>query len=226
MPLALRAGRIRSVKQAACRAVSAGQLEGPVEHLARKLDADSLDWEARGHPPHQASHPDHEEFVQVAGEYGQEPDALEQRDALVLGQLQDPLVEPEPAFLPVEVALRGKRGKNLGAGPGGVILAVAAVPGLAAAVVIGAGVIGSGSVAVVPAAAFSGLVILRYRRDAFRRLAARGHRRHLITHLTARCRFPGFPLRASVNAPEEAALAVAHVPIVTGMRSTENPRGK
>ena len=201
----------------------ARQLEGPVEHLARKLDADPLDREASRHPPHQASHPYHEKFVQVAGEYGQEPDALEQRDALVLGQLQDPLVEPEPAFLPVQVTLRGKRRKILGAGPRAAVPAVAVVFGPVAAVVIGAGVIGRGAVAVASVASCPGLPILRYRRDAFRRLAARGHRRHLITHLTVRCRFPGFSLRTGVNPSEEATLAVAHAPIVTGVRSTENP---
>ena len=47
--------------------------------------------------------PDHEELVQVAGEDGHEPDPLQQRHVLVLGQFQHPLVEPEPASLTLDV---------------------------------------------------------------------------------------------------------------------------
>ena len=133
------------MKQAACRAVQpAREIQGPVQHLAGKLDADPLDREASGHAPHQAGHPDHEELVQIAREDSQEPDSLQQRDALVFGQLKHPLVEPEPAFLPVEVPVRGQRRKIAGHGAGlsGAHGRAAAGPGRAAgpaAALVGAG---------------------------------------------------------------------------------------
>ena len=49
-----------------------------------------------------------EELVQVGGEDGEEADALEQRDLVVLGQFEDPLVELDPAVLPVEVPVGGE----------------------------------------------------------------------------------------------------------------------
>ena len=58
-------------------------------------------------------HPDHEELIQVAGEDRQEPDPFQQREGLVLGELQHPLVEPQPAFLAVEVAAGRKIGPLL-----------------------------------------------------------------------------------------------------------------
>ena len=51
-------------------------------------------------------HPHHEELVQVGGVDREELDALEQRDALVLGQLEHALVELEPRDLAVHEQLR------------------------------------------------------------------------------------------------------------------------
>jgi hypothetical protein len=48
---------------------------------------------------------DHEELVEVAGEDRQVAHPLEQRQRLVLGQLEHPLVEPQPRQLPVEEAV-------------------------------------------------------------------------------------------------------------------------
>src|SRR5262249_45826479 len=41
-----------------------------------------------------------------AREDGQEPHSLQQREGLVLRQLQDPLVEPEPALLAIQIPAR------------------------------------------------------------------------------------------------------------------------
>ena len=123
IPSPLSAGRIWSVKQAACRAVSR-----PARSRVR-FSTWPGSWTLTpstgrpgGHPPHQAGHPDHEELVQVAGEDGQEPDPLQQRDALVLGQLQHPLVEPEPAFLAVEVPVRAAAAQDRWAGLASAVL--------------------------------------------------------------------------------------------------------
>ena len=86
----------------------ARQFQGVVQHLAGQPDPGSFDREARDHPPDQPRDPDHEELVEVGGEDGQEPDPLQQRDGGVLGQLEHPLVEPEPALLAVQVPLIGK----------------------------------------------------------------------------------------------------------------------
>ena len=48
----------------------------------------------------QAPHPDHEELVQVAGEDGDELQALQQGDGVVPRLLQHPAVEAQPAELP------------------------------------------------------------------------------------------------------------------------------
>ena len=82
----------------------AGRDQGVLQHLVRRHPGgDPLHRQAGGHPAHPAGHPDHEELVQVAGEDGHEPDPLQQRHVLVLGQFQHPLVEPEPASLALEV---------------------------------------------------------------------------------------------------------------------------
>jgi hypothetical protein len=52
-----------------------------------------------------AGHANHEELVEVGGEDRQELAALDQRQRLVLGQLQDAVVEVQPGQLPVEVEL-------------------------------------------------------------------------------------------------------------------------
>src|SRR5206468_11597879 len=53
---------------------------------------------------------DHEELVQVPRVDGEELEALEEREPLVLRELEHPVVELEPAELPVEVELREGRG--------------------------------------------------------------------------------------------------------------------
>ena len=85
----------------------ARELQGVLQHLPGQLEPGALDREARHHPAHQPGHPDHEELIQVGREDGQEPHALQQRHRLVLGELEHAFVESEPAFLPVQVALRG-----------------------------------------------------------------------------------------------------------------------
>jgi hypothetical protein len=55
-----------------------------------------------GDAPAQAGDPDHEELVEVVGEDRGEPDALEKRDRRILGELEHPGVELQPAGLPVE----------------------------------------------------------------------------------------------------------------------------
>ena len=59
--------------------------------------------------PHQTGHPDHVELVQVRREDRQELGPLEQRLFTVLGQRQHPLVEVEPAQLPVGEPVFGQR---------------------------------------------------------------------------------------------------------------------
>ena len=63
--------------------------------------------EAGGELLHEARHPHLEELVEVLAEDGEELGPLEQRQAVVLGQRQDPGVEVEPRQLAVEEALRG-----------------------------------------------------------------------------------------------------------------------
>jgi len=84
----------------------AGQLEGVLQDLPGQLQPGALDREARHHPAQQPGHPDHEELVQVGREDGEEPHAFQQRNRFVFGELEHALVEPEPAFLPVQVTLR------------------------------------------------------------------------------------------------------------------------
>ena len=83
--------------------------QGVLEQLARACTPEGmLTREARGHPAHQAGHPHHEELVEVGGEDGEEPHPLEQRRLLVFRQLENALVEQDPALLPVQVAVRGQ----------------------------------------------------------------------------------------------------------------------
>ena len=79
----------------------AAAVQAPVEHLTRQQSTGRPDRDARRDPPLQPGDPDHEELVQVAREDGEELGSLEQRDPLVLGQLEHPLVEREPAQLAV-----------------------------------------------------------------------------------------------------------------------------
>ncbi len=95
-----------------------GQLQGVLQDLRRRQAAGALHGEPGRHPPDPAGHPHHEELIQVAGEDGEEPHPLKQRDGLVLRELQDPLVEPEPALLAIQIPT----GRQLvGAGRAGLI---------------------------------------------------------------------------------------------------------
>ena len=73
-----------------------------LEDLARHHPGGGLHGEPGGDPALETGHPDHEELVEVAGEDRREPDPLEQRQLRVLGELEHPLVEPQPGQLPVE----------------------------------------------------------------------------------------------------------------------------
>ena len=89
-----------------------------LEHLARHQPGRRPHGQPGRDPPLEPGHADHEELVEVAGEDRQEPRALEQRQALVLGQLEHPLVEVEPRQLAVEepVVVLLHRGDQLGVG--------------------------------------------------------------------------------------------------------------
>ena len=84
----------------------AGGVQGALKDQVGGQPLDVLHRQAGRHPPHPARHPDHEELVQVAREDGHEAHPLQQRKRLVLGEFEHPLVEPEPALLPVEIAIR------------------------------------------------------------------------------------------------------------------------
>ncbi len=64
--------------------------------------------EARDDAPLEARDPHHEELVEVRGEDREEVDALEERHGGVLRELENALVEAQPAHLAVEVALDGQ----------------------------------------------------------------------------------------------------------------------
>ena len=54
-------------------------------------------------------HPNHEEFVEVGGEDSEEVGPLKRGNRWVLGELEHPLVECQPAHLAVEVPAFGER---------------------------------------------------------------------------------------------------------------------
>ena len=102
-------GLTRSVKTAACRPESTPALVRVSCSSSTGVWPDGMfDREARGHPAHQPGDPDHEELVQVGGEDGEEAHPLKQRDLIVFRELEDALVELDPALLPVQVAVGGK----------------------------------------------------------------------------------------------------------------------
>ena len=79
-----------------------------LEQLAGVHAAGGLDGDAGLDPPLQAGDPHHEELVEVAGEDGEEPGPLEQRQVGVLGELEHPAVEPQPRELAVEEPVVGQ----------------------------------------------------------------------------------------------------------------------
>jgi hypothetical protein len=80
-----------------------------LEHLTRHEAGGRTDGQVGRDPPLQAGHPHHEELVEVVGEDRREAHALEQRLPVVLGQLEDALVEAEPGQLAVEEAIVVRR---------------------------------------------------------------------------------------------------------------------
>ena len=80
---------------------AAGAGPDRIEGLARHHAGGRAYGDAGGDPTFEARHPDHEELVEVAGEDRQEPGTLQQRQGLVLGQLENALVEPQPRELAV-----------------------------------------------------------------------------------------------------------------------------
>ncbi len=83
----------------------AGAGPDALEHLQRHQPGRRADGQPGRDPALEAGHPHHEELVEVAGEDRQVAHPLEQRQAAVLGQLQHPLVEPQPRQLAVEEAV-------------------------------------------------------------------------------------------------------------------------
>ena len=86
--------------------MSLAQLPGAgpdaLQHLQRHQAGGCSDGQAGRDPALEAGHADHEELVEVAGEDREVTHPLEQRQAGVLGQLQDALVEPQPRELAIE----------------------------------------------------------------------------------------------------------------------------
>src|ERR1019366_8610315 len=96
MPSAASASTTRLMKYSACRRLSSRA----VSRVRSSI------WSVGS--PLRPRHSHHEKLIQVAREDGQEAHPLKQRNRLVLGQFQHPLVEPEPALLTVEVTVRGQ----------------------------------------------------------------------------------------------------------------------
>ena len=80
-----------------------------LQHLPRAHARRRGDGDTRGDAALQARHPHHEELVQVGREDREEPGALQQRQRRVLRQLQHPLVERQPAQLPLREPVVGQR---------------------------------------------------------------------------------------------------------------------
>ena len=94
------------------------------EHLADHL-ADAFELEARRHAVGasavrqtgldlllDAADADHEEFVEVRCEDGQELEPFQQRHARIAAFLQDPTIEFEPAQVAVEIERRVVQSRN------------------------------------------------------------------------------------------------------------------
>ena len=108
-------GLMRSVNTAACLLASSPDLVSVFLSSSPGVWPDGMiEREPRGHPAHQPGDPDHEELVQVRGEDGEEPHPLEQGRLVVFRELEDALVEQDPALLAVQVAVGGEVGAGLG----------------------------------------------------------------------------------------------------------------
>ena len=78
------------------------------ENLVRSASHVRRHRESRDDAALEAGDADHEELVEVAGEDREEVRPLEHRKRLVFGELEDPVVEGQPAQLAVEVAVVGE----------------------------------------------------------------------------------------------------------------------
>ena len=83
----------------------AGAGPDPLEHLPRQQPGRGADRQVGRDPALEAGHAHHEELVEVVGEDRREAHPLEQRLGVVLGQLQDALVEVQPGELAVQEAV-------------------------------------------------------------------------------------------------------------------------
>ncbi len=79
-----------------------GRRPDVLEHLAGQHAGGGAYGDPRGDPALETGHAHHEELVEVAAEDRQEPGPLQERQRVVLGQLEHALVEPQPRELAVE----------------------------------------------------------------------------------------------------------------------------
>ena len=114
MPSLASAGTTSSRNTLACREASS-PVSSPdlLQHLARHQAGGGAHGDAGGDPALQAGDPDHEELVEVAREDGQEPGPLQQRQVVVLGQLEHALVEAQPGQLAVQEPVLELAGREL-----------------------------------------------------------------------------------------------------------------
>ena len=94
-----RPARLLVGREAADRLADAHELLGRRQPVRALLD------DALAHLVLQAGDAHHEEFVEVVGRNGQEPQPLQHRMVLVLGLLQHPAVEVQPGEFPVDEPL-------------------------------------------------------------------------------------------------------------------------
>ena len=107
MPCSARAGCTSRPHVGVAPAQLARALGDAFECLARRQAVGAAGVDSGVHHVVEPGHADHEELVEVRRVDGEELDPLEQRDRLVLGQLQHALVELEPGELAVGVQLGG-----------------------------------------------------------------------------------------------------------------------
>ncbi|CAM5359583.1 hypothetical protein SBADM41S_04541 [Streptomyces badius] len=103
MPSSDRSGAMSCWKQAACRAMSSRERVQIRSRTSRgwRPEAERVATPVAMRRLRPAD-PDHEELVEVRGEDGEEVGPLQDGRGRVLGQLQDPFVEREPAAFAVQ----------------------------------------------------------------------------------------------------------------------------
>ena len=119
MPTSSSRGVMSLMKTSACRWTRSWvRVRDELELLADGQAVGRADGEPGGLPALQPGDAHHVELVEVAGEDRQELHPLQQRQRLVLGELQDAGVEVQPGQLPVQEAVgrqrRGRPGRALG----------------------------------------------------------------------------------------------------------------